>query len=120
MALVTVQRSPTPSTSSSPCVSESGSGEDDRRSQPRRGQQRRCKADVGMWVREAALLIQGQIGNHSQTQSACVICLAIGAFCHPSERNDCICAAGREIFACLQGLIICVFTQVKVHNRMSY
>ncbi|XP_010791572.1 protein phosphatase Slingshot homolog 2-like [Notothenia coriiceps] len=38
MALVTVQRSPTPSTtSSSPCVSESGSGEDDRRSQPRRG-----------------------------------------------------------------------------------
>uniref|UniRef100_A0A8C6T7M2 protein-serine/threonine phosphatase n=1 Tax=Neogobius melanostomus TaxID=47308 RepID=A0A8C6T7M2_9GOBI len=35
MALVTVQRSPTPSTSSSPCVSESGSGEDDRRSQSR-------------------------------------------------------------------------------------
>ncbi|XP_072249006.1 protein phosphatase Slingshot homolog 2 isoform X2 [Leuresthes tenuis] len=35
MALVTVQRSPTPSTTSSPCVSESGSGDDDRRSQPR-------------------------------------------------------------------------------------
>ncbi|KAF4098369.1 protein phosphatase Slingshot homolog 2b isoform X2 [Onychostoma macrolepis] len=35
MALVTVQRSPTPSATSSPCVSESGSGEDDRRSQPR-------------------------------------------------------------------------------------
>nr|XP_057936721.1 protein phosphatase Slingshot homolog 2 isoform X2 [Doryrhamphus excisus] len=35
MALVTVQRSPTPSTTSSPCVSESGSGEDDCRSQPR-------------------------------------------------------------------------------------
>ncbi|XP_047449240.1 protein phosphatase Slingshot homolog 2 isoform X2 [Mugil cephalus] len=35
MSLVTVQRSPTPSTTSSPCVSESGSGEDDRRSQPR-------------------------------------------------------------------------------------
>ncbi|XP_070684941.1 protein phosphatase Slingshot homolog 2 isoform X2 [Pempheris klunzingeri] len=35
MALVTVQRSPTPSTTSSPCVSDSGSGEDDRRSQPR-------------------------------------------------------------------------------------
>ncbi|XP_044057329.1 protein phosphatase Slingshot homolog 2 isoform X2 [Siniperca chuatsi] len=35
MALVTVQRSPTPSTTSSPCVSESGSGEDDRHSQPR-------------------------------------------------------------------------------------
>ncbi|CAL8350865.1 unnamed protein product [Lota lota] len=35
MALVTVQRSPTPSTTSSPCVSESGSGEDDHRSQPR-------------------------------------------------------------------------------------
>ncbi|CAL8365305.1 unnamed protein product [Lota lota] len=35
MALVTVQRSPSPSTSSSPCVSESGSGEEDRRSQPR-------------------------------------------------------------------------------------
>ncbi|KAI9548308.1 hypothetical protein NQZ68_010528 [Dissostichus eleginoides] len=55
MALVTVQRSPTPSTSSSPCVSESGSGEDDRRSQPRRG---------------AALLIQEQIGSPSQSQSA--------------------------------------------------
>ncbi|KAM4627179.1 uncharacterized protein ssh2a isoform 2-T2 [Polymixia lowei] len=35
MALVTVQRSPTPSTTSSPCVSESGSGDDDRRSQLR-------------------------------------------------------------------------------------
>uniref|UniRef100_A0A8C2H0B5 protein-serine/threonine phosphatase n=1 Tax=Cyprinus carpio TaxID=7962 RepID=A0A8C2H0B5_CYPCA len=35
MALVTVQRSPTPSATSSPCVSESGSGEDDRQSQPR-------------------------------------------------------------------------------------
>ncbi|XP_051960629.1 protein phosphatase Slingshot homolog 2-like isoform X2 [Xyrauchen texanus] len=35
MALVTVQRSPTPSATSSPSVSESGSGEDDRRSQPR-------------------------------------------------------------------------------------
>ncbi|KAK6317575.1 hypothetical protein J4Q44_G00129750 [Coregonus suidteri] len=35
MALVTVRRSPTPSTSSSPCVSESGSGEEDLRSQPR-------------------------------------------------------------------------------------
>ncbi|KAK9520570.1 hypothetical protein VZT92_020446 [Zoarces viviparus] len=35
MALVTVQRSPTPSTTSSPSVSESGSGEEDRRSQPR-------------------------------------------------------------------------------------
>ncbi|XP_048017660.1 protein phosphatase Slingshot homolog 2 isoform X2 [Megalobrama amblycephala] len=35
MALVIVQRSPTPSTASSPCVSEAGSAEDDRRSQPR-------------------------------------------------------------------------------------
>ncbi|XP_072547982.1 uncharacterized protein ssh2a isoform X2 [Salminus brasiliensis] len=35
MALVTVQRSPTPSTTSSPCVSEAGSGEDERHSQPR-------------------------------------------------------------------------------------
>nr|XP_020441972.1 protein phosphatase Slingshot homolog 2 isoform X2 [Monopterus albus] len=35
MALVTVQRSPTQSTTSSPCVSESGSGEDDRHFQPR-------------------------------------------------------------------------------------
>uniref|UniRef100_UPI0037E74823 protein phosphatase Slingshot homolog 2 n=1 Tax=Semicossyphus pulcher TaxID=241346 RepID=UPI0037E74823 len=35
MALITIQRSPTPSTTSSPCVSESGSGEDDHRSQPR-------------------------------------------------------------------------------------
>ncbi|XP_062408419.1 protein phosphatase Slingshot homolog 2 isoform X2 [Sardina pilchardus] len=35
MALVTVQRSPTPSTTSSPCVSEADSGDDDRRAQPR-------------------------------------------------------------------------------------
>ncbi|XP_053502601.1 protein phosphatase Slingshot homolog 2 isoform X2 [Ictalurus furcatus] len=35
MALVTVQRSPTPSTTSSPCISEAGSGEDDRHSHPR-------------------------------------------------------------------------------------
>ncbi|XP_067864363.1 protein phosphatase Slingshot homolog 2 isoform X2 [Heptranchias perlo] len=35
MALVTVQRSPTPSTTSSPCVSEADSGEEERRSQPR-------------------------------------------------------------------------------------
>uniref|UniRef100_A0A8C2C9N5 protein-serine/threonine phosphatase n=1 Tax=Cyprinus carpio TaxID=7962 RepID=A0A8C2C9N5_CYPCA len=35
MALVTVQRSPTPSATSSPCVSVSDSGEDDRQSQPR-------------------------------------------------------------------------------------
>ncbi|XP_059370237.1 protein phosphatase Slingshot homolog 2 isoform X2 [Carassius carassius] len=35
MALVTVQRSPTPSTTSSPCVSEAGSAEDDRRYQSR-------------------------------------------------------------------------------------
>ncbi|XP_018603743.1 protein phosphatase Slingshot homolog 2-like isoform X2 [Scleropages formosus] len=35
MALVTVQRSPTPSATSSPCVSEAGSGEEDWRSQPR-------------------------------------------------------------------------------------
>ncbi|XP_062328425.1 protein phosphatase Slingshot homolog 2 isoform X2 [Osmerus eperlanus] len=35
MALVHVQRSPTPSNSSSPCVSESGSGEDNRRPQSR-------------------------------------------------------------------------------------
>ncbi|XP_048839533.1 LOW QUALITY PROTEIN: protein phosphatase Slingshot homolog 2-like [Brienomyrus brachyistius] len=36
MALVTVQRSPTPSATSSPCVSETGSGEDDQRCQQRR------------------------------------------------------------------------------------
>ncbi|KAL4608459.1 hypothetical protein GN956_G24470 [Arapaima gigas] len=35
MALVTVQRSPTPSATSSPCVSEADSGEDDHRSQHR-------------------------------------------------------------------------------------
>ncbi|XP_072311105.1 uncharacterized protein ssh2a isoform X2 [Eucyclogobius newberryi] len=35
MALVTVQRSPSPSAASSPCASEAGSGEDDRRSQQR-------------------------------------------------------------------------------------
>uniref|UniRef100_UPI00398EE86E protein phosphatase Slingshot homolog 2 isoform X2 n=1 Tax=Pristiophorus japonicus TaxID=55135 RepID=UPI00398EE86E len=35
MALVTVQRSPTPSSTSSPCVSEADSGEEERRSQPR-------------------------------------------------------------------------------------
>lgn len=35
MALVTVQRSPTPSTTSSPCVSEADSVDEERRSQPR-------------------------------------------------------------------------------------
>ncbi|XP_030885293.1 protein phosphatase Slingshot homolog 2-like [Leptonychotes weddellii] len=35
MALVTVQRSPTPSTTSSPCASEADSGEEECRSQPR-------------------------------------------------------------------------------------
>ncbi|KAM3661203.1 uncharacterized protein VK521_011578 [Ammospiza maritima maritima] len=35
MALVTVQRSPTPSATSSPCASEADSGEEECRSQPR-------------------------------------------------------------------------------------
>ncbi|XP_026183943.1 protein phosphatase Slingshot homolog 2 isoform X2 [Mastacembelus armatus] len=51
MALVTVQRSPTPSTTSSPCVSESGSGEDDRRSQPR------CISESFLTVKGAALFL---------------------------------------------------------------
>ncbi|CAJ1063793.1 protein phosphatase Slingshot homolog 2b isoform X2 [Xyrichtys novacula] len=62
MALVTVQRSPTPSTSSSPCVSESGSGEDDRRSQPR------SISESFLTVKGAALFLPR--GNGSSTSSA--------------------------------------------------
>uniref|UniRef100_A0A8C2ZD92 protein-serine/threonine phosphatase n=1 Tax=Cyclopterus lumpus TaxID=8103 RepID=A0A8C2ZD92_CYCLU len=61
MALVTVQRSPTPSTSSSPCVSESGSGEDDRRSQPR------SISESFLTVKGAALFLPR--GNGSSTSS---------------------------------------------------
>uniref|UniRef100_H3DFF9 protein-serine/threonine phosphatase n=1 Tax=Tetraodon nigroviridis TaxID=99883 RepID=H3DFF9_TETNG len=62
MALVTVQRSPTPSTSSSPCVSESGSGEDDRRSQPR------SISESFLTVKGAALFLPR--GNGSSTSTA--------------------------------------------------
>ncbi|CAB1439481.1 unnamed protein product [Pleuronectes platessa] len=62
MALVTVQRSPTPSTSSSPCVSESGSGEDDRRSQPR------SISESFLTVKGAALFLPR--GNGSSCSSA--------------------------------------------------
>ncbi|XP_029626099.1 protein phosphatase Slingshot homolog 1 [Salmo trutta] len=62
MALVTVQRSPTPSTSSSPCVSESGSGEDDRRSQPR------SISESFLTVKGAALFLPR--GNGSSPTSA--------------------------------------------------
>ncbi|XP_040007320.1 protein phosphatase Slingshot homolog 2b [Xiphias gladius] len=62
MALVTVQRSPTPSTSSSPCVSESGSGEDDRRSQPR------SISESFLTVKGAALFLPR--GNGSSPSSA--------------------------------------------------
>nr|XP_020473657.1 protein phosphatase Slingshot homolog 2-like isoform X2 [Monopterus albus] len=62
MALVTVQRSPTPSTSSSPCVSESGSGEDDRRSQPR------SISESFLTVKGAALFLPR--GNGSSASSS--------------------------------------------------
>ncbi|XP_029030149.1 protein phosphatase Slingshot homolog 2b isoform X2 [Betta splendens] len=62
MALVTVQRSPTPSTSSSPCVSESGSGEDDRRSHPR------SISESFLTVKGAALFLPR--GNGSSSSSA--------------------------------------------------
>ncbi|XP_042354658.1 protein phosphatase Slingshot homolog 2b isoform X2 [Plectropomus leopardus] len=63
MALVTVQRSPTPSTSSSPCVSESGSGEDDRRSQPR------SISESFLTVKGAALFLPRGNGSSSSTAS---------------------------------------------------
>ncbi|XP_051956522.1 protein phosphatase Slingshot homolog 1-like [Xyrauchen texanus] len=62
MALVTVQRSPTPSATSSPCVSESGSGEDDRRSQPR------SISESFLTVKGAALFLPR--GNGSTSCSA--------------------------------------------------
>lgn len=37
-----------------------------------RGQYAPCESGLGMWVRGAALLIQGQIGSPSQSQSASV------------------------------------------------
>uniref|UniRef100_A0A8B9KK85 protein-serine/threonine phosphatase n=1 Tax=Astyanax mexicanus TaxID=7994 RepID=A0A8B9KK85_ASTMX len=63
MALVTVQRSPTPSATSSPCVSESGSGEDDRRSQPR------SISESFLTVKGAALFLPR--GNGSSSSSTC-------------------------------------------------
>ncbi|XP_039549833.1 protein phosphatase Slingshot homolog 2b [Pimephales promelas] len=63
MALVTVQRSPTPSATSSPCVSESGSGEDDRRSQPR------SISESFLTVKGAALFLPR--GNGSSSSSSC-------------------------------------------------
>ncbi|XP_061557812.1 protein phosphatase Slingshot homolog 2b isoform X2 [Phycodurus eques] len=63
MALVTVQRSPTPSTTSSPCVSESGSGEDDRRSQPR------SISESFLTVKGAALFLPRGNGSSSSSGS---------------------------------------------------
>ncbi|XP_043114365.1 protein phosphatase Slingshot homolog 2 isoform X2 [Puntigrus tetrazona] len=62
MALVIVQRSPTPSTTSSPCVSEAGSAEDDRRSQPR------SISENFLTVKGAALFLPR--GNGSSPSSA--------------------------------------------------
>nr|XP_033777624.1 protein phosphatase Slingshot homolog 2 isoform X2 [Geotrypetes seraphini] len=59
MALVTVQRSPTPSTSSSPCVSEADSGEEECRSQPR------SISESFLTVKGAALFLPR--GNGSST-----------------------------------------------------
>ncbi|XP_063059185.1 protein phosphatase Slingshot homolog 2b isoform X2 [Engraulis encrasicolus] len=62
MALVTVQRSPTPSTTSSPCVSESGSGEEDRRSQPR------SISESFLTVKGAALFLPRGNGSPSSSR----------------------------------------------------
>ncbi|NP_001090301.1 slingshot protein phosphatase 2 L homeolog [Xenopus laevis] len=59
MALVTVQRSPTPSTTSSPCVSEADSGEEECRSQPR------SISESFLTVKGAALFLPR--GNGSST-----------------------------------------------------
>ncbi|KAM4795651.1 protein phosphatase Slingshot homolog 2 [Rhinophrynus dorsalis] len=59
MALVTVQRSPTPSTTSSPCVSEADSGEDECRSQ------NRSISESFLTVKGAALFLPR--GNGSST-----------------------------------------------------
>uniref|UniRef100_A0AAR2M1S0 protein-serine/threonine phosphatase n=1 Tax=Pygocentrus nattereri TaxID=42514 RepID=A0AAR2M1S0_PYGNA len=64
MALVTVQRSPTPSATSSPCVSESGSGEDDRRSQPR------SISESFLTVKGAALFLPRGNGSPSSSCSS--------------------------------------------------
>ncbi|XP_004857133.1 protein phosphatase Slingshot homolog 2 isoform X2 [Heterocephalus glaber] len=59
MALVTVQRSPTPSTTSSPCASEADSGEEECRSQPR------SISESFLTVKGAALFLPR--GNGSST-----------------------------------------------------
>ncbi|XP_013908916.1 PREDICTED: protein phosphatase Slingshot homolog 2-like, partial [Thamnophis sirtalis] len=59
MALVTVQRSPTPSATSSPCASEADSGEDDCRFQPR------SISESFLTVKGAALFLPR--GNGSST-----------------------------------------------------
>uniref|UniRef100_A0A8C4W616 Slingshot protein phosphatase 2 n=1 Tax=Gopherus evgoodei TaxID=1825980 RepID=A0A8C4W616_9SAUR len=59
MALVTVQRSPTPSATSSPCASEADSGEEECRSQPR------SISESFLTVKGAALFLPR--GNGSST-----------------------------------------------------
>ncbi|XP_036381763.1 protein phosphatase Slingshot homolog 2-like isoform X2 [Megalops cyprinoides] len=61
MALVTVQRSPTPSATSSPCVSEADSGEEERRAQPR------SISESFLTVKGAALFLPR--GNGSSSSS---------------------------------------------------
>ncbi|XP_076831843.1 uncharacterized protein ssh2a isoform X2 [Brachyhypopomus gauderio] len=63
MALVTVQRSPTPSTSSSPSASEAGSGDDDRHSQPR------SISENFLTVKGAALFLPRGNGSSPSTVS---------------------------------------------------
>ncbi|XP_061103832.1 protein phosphatase Slingshot homolog 1-like isoform X2 [Conger conger] len=67
MALVTVQRSPTPSATSSPCVSEADSGEDDRRSQPR------SINESFLTVKGAALFLPRGNGSSSSSSSVPLI-----------------------------------------------
>ncbi|KAM3616055.1 uncharacterized protein V6R79_011500 [Siganus canaliculatus] len=73
MALVTVQRSPTPSTTSSPCVSESGSGEDDRRSQPRRERKKTCtlqKENLHAVVQHVRRLVNSEVREEGAMTSS--------------------------------------------------
>ncbi|KAJ8401652.1 hypothetical protein AAFF_G00376230 [Aldrovandia affinis] len=65
MALVTVQRSPTPSATSSPCVSEADSGEEERRSQPR------SISESFLTVKGAALFLPR--GNGSSPSSVSLV-----------------------------------------------
>ncbi|KAI5268594.1 Protein Phosphatase Slingshot-like 2 [Manis pentadactyla] len=86
MALVTVQRSPTPSTTSSPCASEADSGEEECRSQPRRELQESVEATTTTIISSAlcgAVPPWHPHNNPDKLLHPCVLQLTVSVSAHP-------------------------------------